>query len=127
MILLCPSETYDPFFAYSVLLSYPEVHLEHALEELKEANVICGSKTDRRVPGTRYCLTARFFTWMNGKMPKDMLKQAKSYMEYLNEQTTVDRFVPEVTSGGMMACMIELISNNKVSMIQRSSTLELID
>lgn len=110
---------YDPFFSYSVFLSYPPELFNAAIEEMRAAGVLIHAKSDRSIPGSKFGLGAKAFNIMAGKLPKNMLNQAKEYYKYLNEQTSSNRFLPEVVSSGMMACLLMMLSEYKVTQIEK--------
>jgi hypothetical protein len=60
-------------------------------------------------------LASKVYQIMSGKLPQNLLEQTREYYKYLNEQTSSNRFVPEVVSSGMMACLMTLLSEYKVT------------
>ncbi|KAF7725782.1 hypothetical protein EC973_009399 [Apophysomyces ossiformis] len=126
MILMTPQETYDPFYAYAILNRYPKNLFTRALDESKTNGVLvkarCKRLHDRRLPGMQYGISSRFVTRMAGQLPEKFLLQAKEYEKYLHD-TKVTKFNVVNTSSGMMACMLDLISENKLAVCMRSRDL----
>lgn len=56
MILLTPEDQYDSSHAFSILNSYPDSLVTHAIDKLNEVGAIVRVKggNDRRVPGRGY-------------------------------------------------------------------------
>lgn len=115
MCLLTPAEKYDPYYAHYAIIAYPKHLHQLAIDELRADGALIQAKTDRSVPNTKYGLSAKLGSLMAGKLPENMLVQAKEYYKYLSEQTSSNRFLPEFVSSGMMACLLSLLSENKVS------------
>lgn len=115
MCLLTPVEVYDPFYAHYAISLYPRHVKTLAIDDLRARGALIRAKGERSVPDSKYGMAARLGSLMVGKLPENMFTQAKEYYKYLCEQTTSNRFLPEFVSSGMMACLLSLVSENKVS------------
>ena len=64
MILFTPNETYDPFFAYSVIAQYPNDIRTRAVENMRSHGQLVMAKgsraADRRLPGTHFGISERY-------------------------------------------------------------------
>jgi hypothetical protein len=114
MTLLTPTEVFDPFFSYAIINSYPSDVFGNAIQLMRDRNCLIQSKQERPVPGTKYSMSARFNTLMCGRLPKNMLAQAQGFDKYLSLQPGKNRLTFEYISSGMMACILDLLSDNKV-------------
>lgn len=113
MSLLTPTEIYDPFYSYSIITSYPSDSFRDALSLLRSEGTLILAKQERSVPGTKYSMSAKFNALMCGESP-ELLQQAAKFDEYLSVQTTKNRFFFEYVNSGMMACLLDYMSENKV-------------
>lgn len=111
---MTPTEVYDPFFAYAIINSYPPHLLDAAVHSMREKNCLINSKQERSIPGTKFSMSARFNTLMCGVFPMSLFKQAQEYDKYLSSQSGKSRIAPEFISSGMMACIMDLLSDDKV-------------
>ncbi|ORZ25584.1 hypothetical protein BCR42DRAFT_400485 [Absidia repens] len=118
MILLTPAEVYDPFFANSVMSSFPEDMLKTAIAESRSAGVLIHAKGDRigdrRLPKTLLGVSERFMRSMTVHLPENILTQANEYEKYLI-QTTHTSLDPVELNSGMMLCIFDLFSAGKLS------------
>lgn len=112
---MTPTEVYDPFFAYAIISSYSSDLFDLAVLKMRERNCLIKSKRERSIPGTKFSMSARFSTLMCGVFPLSLFKQAQEYDKYLSFQSGKNRIAPEFISSGMMACILDLVSDNKVS------------
>ncbi|KAG2206002.1 hypothetical protein INT47_005320 [Mucor saturninus] len=117
MSLMTPTEVYDPFFAYAIISSYSSDLFDLAVLKMRERNCLIKSKRERSVPGTKFSMSARFNTLMCGVFPLSLFKQAQEYDKYLSSQSGKNRIAPEFISSGMMACILDLISDNKMNVV----------
>jgi hypothetical protein len=119
MTLMTPTEVYDPFYSYSILKQFPSGLKNEVLESMsKEGALIKRNHGARPIPGCRLSLSNKFINDMVGKLPQNMLSQASEYERFLSEHGEKTRFLPAYVSSGMMACLLNLVSNEKVRMKQ---------
>lgn len=114
MCLLTPQELYDQFYCYLILQQFPKATLDKAVKQLIEENSVIKNKGARPIPGVKASLSAIFLDKLSGSLPNNMLHQAKEYENFLSTQDTKIRFNPTYVSSGMMACLLNLLSSNKV-------------
>ncbi|KAI7899976.1 uncharacterized protein BX663DRAFT_519176 [Cokeromyces recurvatus] len=114
MSLITPIEVFDPFFSYSILKKFPQEVHDKMLNEMNKNGILIKKRKERALPGTLMSLSAKFFNTMVGQLPENMFKQAVEYEKFLSAAKSKVRFSAEFVSSGMMACLLNLISENKV-------------
>lgn len=114
MTLMTPAEFFDPFHAFHVLGKFPPRIKDIVFEKMRAARTLILASGDRPIPGSKLALSAKFMRDMRGQLPVHMLNQAKEYEKFLCTQTEKFKFSPAQVSSGMMACLLNLLSDNQV-------------
>ncbi|KAG0172420.1 hypothetical protein DFQ30_010488 [Apophysomyces sp. BC1015] len=126
MILMSPKETYDPFYAYAILNRYPEHFLKKAISESKDDGILVRARWkrlhDRRLPGMQLGISNRFINRMAGRLPENFLLQAREYEKYLHDNGADEYSIVNISSG-MMACVLDLISEKKLNIFMQNRSL----
>lgn len=115
MTLMTPAEVFDPFHAYQVLSRFPSPLMDAVYERMKNDKTLISAHGDRPIPGTKWALSAKFIKDMGGELPIDLFNQAKEYQKFLATQNEKFKFMPHHASSGMMACLLNALSNHQVS------------
>ncbi|KAG1119550.1 hypothetical protein G6F42_012952 [Rhizopus arrhizus] len=115
MALMTPAELFDPFHAYQILSKFPQHLMDTVFEQMKTEKILILACGDRPIPGTSWALSAKFMKDMSGELPVDLFNQAKEYERFLTTQTEKFKFLPYHVSSGMMACLLNLLSDNQIS------------
>lgn len=115
MTLMTPAEVFDPFHAYQILSRFPQQAMDAVFERMKADRTLISASGDRPVPGTRWALSAKFIKDMSGVLPVDLFNQAKEYEKFLTTQNEKFKFMPFHASSGMMACLLNALSDNQVT------------
>jgi hypothetical protein len=98
-----------------IVKSFPEDIVKDTVQELvKIGTLIKSPRNDRVIPGTRNALSAKFMTRLAGDLPSNLFDQAKEFDKFLNQQETKIIFQKDTVSSGMMACLLDLMSQEKV-------------
>ncbi|KAI8346394.1 hypothetical protein EDC96DRAFT_601189, partial [Choanephora cucurbitarum] len=116
MSLMTPSEYYDPFYCYSVLQQFPKSILDDTLKKMRDDGTLVLTIQNRPIPGTRFSLSEKFMRCMAGQLPNNIFQQANEYEKFLRQQNGMIRFTSDYASSGMIACLLNLVSDNKLSM-----------
>lgn len=144
MNLLTSRERYDPFHAYAMLYQYPPVILEQIIEGERRRGLLVKAEgtwaLDRIVSGTLssisavwvYIMTVIRWTWganlpcvrflnqLATSFPGQFFVKAGTYNQNLqSHEHTLFPFVD--ANSGMMACLLNLISQGKVSSLFKAS------
>lgn len=115
MTLMTPAEVFDPFHAYQILSRFPSPLMDVVYERMKVDKTLILAHGDRPIPGTSLALSAKFIKDMGGELPIDLFNQAKEYEKFLATQNEKFKFMPHYASSGMMACLLNALSNNQVT------------
>lgn len=118
MTLLTPTEVFDPFLCYAIINSYPRHVFDDALQTMRDRNCLILSKQERSIPGTKFSMSARFNTLMCGRLPQALMEQARKFDTFLSSQPVKNRLTPEYISSGMMSCIVDLLSDDKVKILE---------
>ncbi|CAG8534737.1 6766_t:CDS:2, partial [Acaulospora colombiana] len=123
MILLTPEDQYDSSHAFSILNSYPDSLVTDAIDKLNESGAIVRVKggNDRRVPGRGYHVSDRFLSVISGTFPDRLFSQAVAFHKSLVGSIIFDQF----SNSGDMACILDLFSSWKVSLVPAHKTEDL--
>ncbi|OBZ87269.1 hypothetical protein A0J61_04683 [Choanephora cucurbitarum] len=116
MSLMTPSEYYDPFYCYSVFQQFPKRILDDTFKKMRDDGTLVLTSQDRPIPGTRFSLSEKFMRCMAGQLPNNIFQQANEYEKFLRQQNGMIRFTSDYASSGMIACLLNLVSDNKLSM-----------
>jgi hypothetical protein len=116
MILMTPAEVFDPFYSYSLLRKFPKDLQEEVMDSMLKEGTLINNPGSRPIPGTRFSLSNKFVAVMVGKLPTNIFSQANEYDRFLSDLNDKTRFSPSYVSSGMMACLLNLASNEKVRM-----------
>ncbi|CAG8446026.1 5398_t:CDS:10 [Diversispora eburnea] len=113
MILLTPEDQYDSSHAFSILNSYPDSLVTHAINKLNEIGAIVRVKggNDRRVPGRGYHVSDKFLSVISGTLPDRLFSQAVAFYKKFKCSVIFDQFA----NSGDMACILDLFSSGKIS------------
>ncbi|KAI8084526.1 uncharacterized protein BX664DRAFT_387253 [Halteromyces radiatus] len=118
MILMTPAELYDPYYAHTLVSSFPQSLLTCAITESRAEGVLVKAKgeriTDRRIPKTLLGFSERFMRNMAVQTPENIWSQAREYERHLVESKT-SNVDPVVLNSGMMACILDLVSTGNLS------------
>ncbi|KAI8640410.1 hypothetical protein BD408DRAFT_419851 [Parasitella parasitica] len=124
MTLMTPAEFYDPFYGFHVLSQFPVPLKEAVFEEMRADKTLILVNGDRPIPGSKLTLSAKFLRDMRGQLPANILVQAKEYEKFLSTQTEKFKFSPIYVSSGMMACLLNSLSSDQISIsLSNFSTL----
>lgn len=115
MTLMTPAELFDPFHAFHILGRFSPRIKEIMFEKMRATRTLIVASGDRPIPGSRLALSAKFMKDMRGQLPVHMFNQAKEYEKFLYTQTEKFKFSPAQVSSGMMACLLNLLSDNQVT------------
>ncbi|KAI9470920.1 MAG: hypothetical protein EXX96DRAFT_372624 [Benjaminiella poitrasii] len=115
MCLMTPIEVFDPFFSYSILKKFPQRVHDEAVRKMHKKGILVKRRGERALPGTLMSLAAKFFNVMVGQLPDNIFKQAVEYDKFLSSKDSKVHFSSEFVSSGMMACVLNLLSENKLS------------
>lgn len=111
---MTPTEVFDPYYSYSMLRRFPKDLQEEMTQRMLKEKILIRQRGERPIPGTSLSLSGKFFRTMVGKLPQQMFSQASEYERYLSENDDKTRFSAIYISSGMMACLLNLVSNEKV-------------
>jgi hypothetical protein len=123
---MTPAELYDEFYCYTIIQGFPAKTLQKTMAEMNKAGTLIKKRGGRPIPSTNMSLSAKFMSIMAGELPAELLPQAKEYEKFLGTQDTKFRFNSVYVSSGMMACLLNLLSNKKVKKIEPILFIRLI-
>ncbi|KAI8888680.1 hypothetical protein K501DRAFT_240304 [Backusella circina FSU 941] len=113
MILFTSQELYDPYLAYKMLGVFNQELVNRALSNLKNIGSTITTRISRVIPGTKFSISSKFLNKMADIYPRNMFEQSGEYEKYL-AQAGRNQINPSTLSSGMMACVTDLFSINKI-------------
>ncbi|KAK4509826.1 DNA-dependent RNA polymerase II [Mucor velutinosus] len=125
MTLMTPAEVFDPFHAYQILAKFSPQLMDVVFERMKAEKTLILAYGDRPIPGTCWALSAKFIKNMSGELPVDLFNQATEYEKFLATQNEKFKFMPYHASSGMMACLLNALSDDQVSFGLANLSLQL--
>ncbi|KAG0172429.1 RNA polymerase III transcription initiation factor complex subunit [Apophysomyces sp. BC1015] len=112
MIMITPHEHYNRMDAFSLLRSYPSEQIDEAIEMLYCTGAIIKKKIEgaRNVSGRQINISEKFLKTFSGPMHYQFFSDAVE----CHQSLTSPMLVPDTISAGLMGCMLNLISQNKL-------------
>ncbi|KAI8882241.1 hypothetical protein K501DRAFT_334165 [Backusella circina FSU 941] len=114
MSMYSPDETYSAIDSYVLITQFPKVLRESVFSKMREDGTLIIAKRERSIPTSTYTLSSKFIQCMIDKYPKSLFCEARDFKNHLDHSKKIT-FDPDAVVGGTMACLLSLISQNRLT------------